>query len=387
MNLSPEDLQTALDCALDTIQANIKTFGAHYPDDTSTKNVYALRRPRYGFQEGANFGWTTSFWPGQLWLAYELTGEELYREEGEKHLQNFLNRLENEIDLDHHDIGFLYSLACVAPFRITGNERAKEGAIQAAEVLMRRYMPKIGVFQAWGAMDHPEMRGNTIVDSLMNTPLLYWASEQSGDKRFAEAAHRHTSRVQEDLLRPDNTTFHTFYWDVETGAPLRGKTAQGYADASCWARGQAWASYGFALNYRYTKEASFLEAGQRCTDYFLEHLPEDSVVYWDLVFDDGSKEERDSSAAAIAVCALLELSRHLANSEAGQRYQTAADMILASLIANYAPCDPSKSNALLLHSVYSKPQGNGVDEGSLWGDYFYLEGITRRLKPDWNVYW
>ena len=230
------------------------------------------RQARNGFAEGANYGWTTSFWPGVLWLAYELTGDERYRQSGEQHVLNFAQRVHDEIDLDTHDLGFLYTLSCVVPYRLTGNALAKQAALRAAEHLMRRYLPKIGIFQAWGTLDNPQLRGNTIIDSLMNMPLLYWASEETGDPRFKQAAHRHTTRLRDNVVRPDDTTFHIFYWDVETGAPLRGSTVQGHADNSCWARGQAWAIYGFTLNYRYTCDETFLDVAQRCADYFLDHL-------------------------------------------------------------------------------------------------------------------
>lgn len=381
------DLRLAVQCALQTVDANRITFADRYPDNTTVDNVYPLRRAQNGFATGDNYGWTTSFWPGILWLAYELTRDDAYRALGEKHVANFVSRVENKIDLDTHDIGFLYTLACVAPWRLTGNEAARQAALQAAEHLMTRYLPAVGVFQAWGMLDDPRLRGNTIIDSLMNMPLLYWASDQTGDPRFAEAAKRHTAQLRDHVVREDNTTYHTYYWDIETGEPLGGKTAQGHADGSCWARGQAWAFYGFTLNYRYTKDETFLQTAQRCADYFLDHLPEDHVVYWDLTFGDGSGEERDSSAAAIAVCGLQEMARWLPEGARRQRYLCAAEAILTSLVSGYAGYHDPTSNALLLHSVYDKPKSIGVDEGCLWGDYFYLEALTRALKPDWQLYW
>jgi unsaturated chondroitin disaccharide hydrolase len=372
---------------LQTIDANLATFGERYPDDTTVGNRYQLRRAQSGFAAGANYGWTTSFWPGMLWLAYELSGDERYRRAGEGHIASFVARVEGGIDLDTHDLGFLYTLACVAPWRLTGDPRARHGALLAADALMARYLEPAGIFQAWGDLANPEQRGRAIIDSLMNMPLLYWAAEQGAAPRLAEAAHRHATQLRERMIRPDDTTYHTFYWDAETGAPLRGRTEQGHADDSCWARGQAWAIYGFALNYRYTADASLLYAAERCADYFLRYLPEDQVAYWDLTLSDGSSEERDSSAAAIAVCGLQELARWLPAGARRQRYEAAAAAMLSSLAERYAPCDPAQSNALLLHGVYDKPKGKGVDEGTLWGDYFYLEALARALKPDWRLYW
>jgi unsaturated chondroitin disaccharide hydrolase len=381
------DVQRAVRCALRTIDTNLVTFADRYPDDTTTNNVYQPRRARDGFAEGGNFGWTTGFWPGMLWLAYELTSEKRYRRAAEQHLQSFVERVECKLDLDTHDLGFLYTLACVAPWRLTGNETAKQAALQAAESLMTRYLEPAGIIQAWGNLDNPEQRGRTIIDSLMNMPLLYWAGEISGEPGFARAAHRHAIQLRDHIIRPDNTTYHTFHWDAETGAPLHGTTEQGYTDDSCWARGQAWGIYGFTLNYRATSDETLLRAAERCADYFLDHLPADHIAYWDLVFSDGSGEERDSSAAAIAVCGLRELARRLPDGGRRQRYQAAAEAMLASLVEHYATCDHPESNALLLHGVYDKPKAGGVDEGNLWGDYFYLEALTRTLKPGWQPYW
>ncbi|HEU4326143.1 MAG TPA: glycoside hydrolase family 88 protein [Roseiflexaceae bacterium] len=382
---SSVDLQRALRCALETIDGNLAVFADRYPDDTTVRNIYRPRT-RAGLAEGANVGWTTAFWPGMLWLAYELTGDETYRRAGERHVRSFSERVERGVDLETHDLGFLYTLSCVAPWRLTGNQPARRAALLAAEALMRRFLEPAGIFQAWGNLADPAQRGRTIIDSLMNMPLLYWASEQTADRSFAQAAHRHAIQLRDTMIRPDNTTYHTYHWDTETGAPRYGTTEQGRADDSCWARGQAWGIYGFALNYRSTGDESLLRAAGRCADHFLDRLPDDYVVYWDLALTGDSGEERDSSAAAIAVCGLLELALWLPEN-AGRRYRTAADAILASLAEHYAPRSPAESNALLLHSVYDKPKSVGVDEGSLWGDYFYLEALTRTLKPGWKLYW
>jgi len=377
----------AIAAALATTTANLTTFGDRYPDDTTASGVYPARPARAGFAEGANYGWTTSFWPGMLWLAFELTGDDAYRRAGERHVRSFAARVDGGLDLATHDLGFLYTLACVAPWRLTGDEEAKRAALAAADHLMDRFLEPAGIIQAWGDLSNPEQRGRTIIDSLMNMPLLYWASEVSGDRRFRDAAHRHTAQLRDHIIRDDDTTFHTFYWDPVTGEPLRGGTEQGFADHSCWARGQAWGIYGFALNYSYTGDETFLRSAERCADYFLDHLPADHVAYWDLVFADGSGESRDSSAAAIAVCGLDELALSLPAGSRRDRYQRAAEQILASLAATFSTADQPGSNALLLHGIYDKPKSVGVDEGTLWGDYFYLEALTRATVPAWKRYW
>jgi unsaturated chondroitin disaccharide hydrolase len=382
----PDGLRSALSRALATVEANIRHFAGRYPDDTTVDGIYPPRRQN-GFPEGANVGWTTSFWPGTLWLAYELTGRDLYRDAASAHVASFAERVERRIDVDTHDLGFLYTLSCVVPWRLSGDVRAREAARQAADLLMARFLEPAGIVQAWGDLSNPDQRGRTIIDSLMNMPLLYWAGEVSGDPRYAGAARRHTGQLRDHILRPDGTTFHTFYWDPVTGEPLRGATEQGHRDGSCWARGQAWGIYGFSLNHRHTGDTTFLTAAGRCADYFLSRLPTDHVVYWDLVFSDGSGQERDSSAAAIAVCGLDELSRALPPGPRRARYRAAADDILASLVAHYATPAGPDPYALLRQGVYDKPKAIGVNEGSLWGDYFYLEALTRAVRPGWQSHW
>lgn len=377
----------AIAAAMATVRRNIVAFGDAYPDDTTRDDRYPLRPAAGPFPEGGNRGWTTSFWPGMQWLAWELTGDDEFRVAALRHTEDFERRVRQGEDLDTHDLGFLYTLACVVPWRLLGDERARDAALLAADHLMKRYLEPAGVIQAWGDLSDPAQRGRTIIDSLMNMPLLTWAYDQTGDARFAEAVRRHTTQLRTHILRDDDSTFHTFYWDAETGEPLRGATEQGAHDDSCWARGQAWGIFGFALNHRATGDPELLEAAWRCADYFVEHLPADNVPYWDLIYSDGSDAPRDSSAGAIAACGFQELAELEPGTERGARAAALAGVILDSLIARCTPDRPEDSDALLLHSVYHFAAGAGVDEGSLWGDYFYLEAITRRALPGFTPYW
>ncbi|WP_328653401.1 glycoside hydrolase family 88 protein [Micromonospora sp. NBC_00330] len=387
-NSDAEATAAAVAAAIRTVDANIATFGDRYPADTTDANRYPLRPPSAGQPEGANVGWTTSFWPGMLWLAHDLTGDERHLRAALSHVDSFAARMTHGIDLDTHDLGFLYTLGCVTPARRTGDSQARDAALAAADHLMTRVLEPAGIIQAWGDLNDPRQRGRTIIDSLMNTPLLFWASQTTGDDRYAAAARRHTAQLRQHILRPDGTTFHTFYWDPASGAPLRGETEQGHSDHSCWARGQAWGIYGFSLNHRHIGDPALLAAARTCADRFLAHLPDDHVAYWDLEFGDGSGQERDSSAAAIAACGLVELADGLTDDKASaDRYRKAAAEILRSLIGHYSTAGHPVSNALILHGVYDKPKSVGVDEGTLWGDYFYLEALTRATIPGWTSPW
>ena len=362
---------------LQKIDANLAQFTHKFPAPASQNNIYPAID---------NVDWTACFWTGMLWLAYEATGEAQYRRVAEVHLESFKDRLERQIHIDTHDLGFLYTLSCIASYKLTENDVAKFTALNAADALIVRYFDKAGILQAWGDLNDPEQQGRMIVDCLMNLPLLYWTTQMTGDRKYYDMAYSHVQQTISHIIREDASTFHTFYMDVDTGAPKYGKTAQGYTDDSCWARGQAWAIYGLPLSYRYTKDWSLIEAAQKLAHYFLNRLPGDAVCYWDLSFTEGS-EERDSSAAAIAACGLLELSRHLPLSSPHKRlYENAALQMVHSLAQHYTSITDSSSNGVLLHAVYSKPDNKGVDECCIWGDYFYFEALIR-LRRDWELYW
>ncbi|MDR0374904.1 MAG: glycoside hydrolase family 88 protein [Treponema sp.] len=366
-----------MNCSVNKIESNIRVFKDLYPGPAGVGNRYPLIK---------NTDWTSSFWPGMLFLAWEHTGNDLYRRAGEARVADFRERLDRRIETGTHDLGFLYTLSCVAPWRLFGNATARETAIMAADMLLLRRHEKAGVIQAWGDLNDPRQRGRVIIDCAMNLPLLYWAGEETGEPRYREVAVKHINIANAFLIREDWSTFHTYFFDADTGSPIRGNTAQGYSDASCWARGQAWGIYGNALSYRYLRDPALLEIARGLARYFLNRLPEDLVAYWDLIFLQVS-EERDSSAAAIAVCGLLELSDGLdAKDPDKEAFKNAAQHIAASLAASYTTRESLESTGLLLHGVYSKPDKKGVDECAIFGDYFYMECLTRLCRV-WEPYW
>ncbi|HEX3046101.1 MAG TPA: glycoside hydrolase family 88 protein [Bacillota bacterium] len=369
--------KSAIDFVLSKIDENLDTFRNKFPAPASQNNIYPAVE---------NVEWTSSFWTGMLWLAFEVTGNTKYREVAEGQLESYQRRVTEKIATDTHDLGFLYTLSCVAAYKLTGAQIAKATALQAADLLITRYFEKAGIIQAWGDLNDPEQQGRMIIDCCMNLPLLYWAAQITGNNRYYKIAYQHARQAASYLVREDGSTFHTFYMDVDTGQPRFGKTCQGYADDSCWARGQAWGIYGFALSYLYTGNSGFLNIGKKITHYFLNRLPEDQICYWDLGFTEGY-EDRDSSAAAIAACGLLEFSKRLPLSdELKQIYENAALLIIRSLAENYTTLGLEKSNGILDHAVYNKPKREGVDECNIWGDYFYFEALVRLLK-DWESYW
>ena len=251
---------------------------------------------------------------------------------------------------------------------------------------MERFQEKGGFIQAWGELGARD-NYRLIIDCLLNIPLLHWASQETGNPAYRNAAVRHYEAACNNVIRDDASAYHTFYFDPETGEPLKGVTRQGYSDDSAWARGQAWGIYGIPLNYRYLKDDSAFNLFKGMTNYFLNRLPEDEVCYWDLIFTDGSEQSRDSSAAAIGVCGIHEMLKSLPEVEPDKdTYRHAMHCILRSLIERYTAPEIKAGNPVLLHGVYSWHSGKGVDEGNIWGDYYYMEALMRFSK-DWNLYW
>ncbi|SHI05462.1 glycoside hydrolase family 88 protein [Clostridium grantii] len=376
--LTKEQVKAAFKQALNKIDEHLEEFTYKFPGSSSENNVYPSVEN--------NHEWTTGFWTGILWIAYEVTGDEKYREVADIHVKSFEKRIDEKLGLNHHDLGFLYTLSCISAYKITGSEVAKNSAIKAADHLITRYQDKAGIIQAWGDFSDPNQRGRMIIDCNMNLPLLYWASEVTEDPKYKQIAKSHIEQAAKYIVREDASTYHTYYIDTETGEPRFGKTHQGYSDDSCWSRGQAWGIYGFPLSYIYTKDEELLDLTKKVSNYFLNRIPEDNICYWDLIFTDGD-EPRDSSAAAIAISGLMELAKWLPkDDEMREIYMNASKYMLKSLIEKYTTKDVPESNGLLLHGVYSKPGNTGVDECNIWGDYYYMESLVRVLK-DWELYW
>jgi unsaturated chondroitin disaccharide hydrolase len=367
----------AIEDVLDKTRANINRFGDLFPH-VSNNGKYELN---------ANDEWTDGFWSGILWLCYEYSGDPVFKEAALRTVDSFRSRLESNTKLDHHDIGFLYSLSSKAQWIIERDEAAKQLTIQAADVLLARWRPKGQYIQAWGPEGDPENGGRIIIDCLLNLPLLYWAYEQTGDEKYKKIAVIHADKSRRFLVRGDDSSYHTFYFDPEDGESLRGGTHQGYKDSSTWTRGQAWGIYGFALSYHYTKDPLYLETSKRLARYFLERLPEDDVVYWDFDAPIHADTKRDSSASAITSAGILELLTHLEADDPDRAFlEDGLQRSMKGLVNSYATIGQPDAEGLLDHGSYSVRGGNAPDDHVIWGDYYYLEALVR-LEKGIKGYW
>jgi len=356
---------------LSKIDSNLENFTDRFPAEQSIEYVYPAKEC---------VSWTEGFWTGMLWLAYEITKDEKYEKIATHHTDIFKYRIENRIATDTHDLGFLYTLSCVADYKITGSEIAKNTALNAADLLIERYKPVGEFIQAWGSLDDVN-NYRLIIDCLLNLPLLYWATEVTGITKYKDIAARHLKTALSVVIRDDFTTHHTYFFDPVSGKPTKGVTAQGYSDTSCWARGQAWGIYGTALSYHYTKDETLIPIYKNLTQCFISRLPSDYIPYWDMVFTDGD-EPRDTSAAAIAICGIFEMNKYINE----PKYVEVADAMLTSLSENYTTKDMPYSNGILKDGMYAKPYGD-KPECNIWGDYYYMEALMRKENRDWRIYW
>ena len=325
--------------------------------------------------------WTNGFWPGLNWLMYIGTKNEEYRltaEEGERLLDAALQRPEKI----SHDVGFIWMLASAPNFKLTGNYDSWRRLKMAASYLMSRFNPAGGYVRAWDwGSDNMEKVGWTIVDTNMNLPLLYWASEDCGDPRYKHAAMMHADMAMRDHIRPDGSVYHIVVHDPDTGEVIEKRGLQGYACESAWSRGQAWAIYGFTLGYLHTGKQEYLDVAKKVAHYFIAAACED----WLPKSDFRAPEEPvyfDASAGCCAACGLLELAKIVPEYEK-RLYVHAAMKLLMNIEKNFA--DWSKDTDFVIGKSsgwYWKDQNTNI----IYADYFFTEAIYK-LKGFTPLFW
>lgn len=325
----------------------------------------------WGMDDGLNW-WTNGFWGGIMWLLYQDTGEERYQEIAgisERKLEKCFDQYYGL----HHDVGFMYLPTAVADYRLTGNEEGRRIGMHAANLLAGRFNPVGKFIRAWNQNGDNDTRGWAIIDCLLNLSLLYWASEESGDPRFRQIAMMHADTVLANFLRPDGSVCHIVEFDPESGRMVKSYGGQGYGDGSSWTRGQGWAVYGFANSYTHTGKKEYLEAARKVADYCVANLPESGIIPVDFKQPPEPAWE-DSCAAGVIACGLLEVARHLSDSEK-EKYENAAVKILRAIAENRADwtenCDAIVQNCT---GAYHSPDHHFT---MVYADYYFIEGLYK----------
>jgi unsaturated chondroitin disaccharide hydrolase len=323
--------------------------------------------------------WVSGFLCGQYWLAYHLTGDSVFANSARLRYTEFRDLLTRPTTLDH-DLGFQFSLSAVADWTSTGNGDARALALEAADCLFALYRPNGQYIQAWvpnGEPGHAEfVAGRMIADTMQNVALLFWAGKESRRHEFTEAALNHCRTSWRRICRDDGTAFHTYRFEPQSGKPIGGETHQGYADDSCWSRGQGWLLHGFAQSYQATGEADLLLAARQ-TAATVERLLVGSVPRWDYSAPAAESNYLDSSAGAITAAGLYLLAESVAEDER-ERWITLADRMLGGLLDR---CDLTRDDSamgLLNHGAAFVPAGV-VDNMLPYGDYYFMEALMRSL--------
>lgn len=319
--------------------------------------------------------WTSGFYPGSLWYLYEYSHKPLDRQLAEK----WTAALEQEqFDTGTHDLGFMLYCSYGNGYRLTHNPAYKAVLIQGAKSLASRFDPRVGLIKSWN--EHAGYKYPVIIDNMMNLEYLFWASQATGDPQYRRIAITHADNTLKHHFRPDYSSYHVVCYAPD-GTVLRRKTAQGYADSSAWARGQAWGLYGYTVCYRETHDPRYLAQAEHIADFYLNHphLPADKIPYWDFDAPDIPQAKRDASAGAIAASALLELSQY--SQASGPRYFQAAEQMLHSLSSPvYRAAAGENQDFILRHSVGHFPAHSEVDVPLVYADYYYIEGLLRYQK-------
>ncbi|MBR4419300.1 MAG: glycoside hydrolase family 88 protein [Clostridia bacterium] len=318
--------------------------------------------------------WTNGFWGGLMWLMYIGTQKECYRETAEI-AEKTMDRAFNDMVNWHHDVGFMWHITSGVSYRLTGNEDSKNRNILAAMSLMSRYNVTgefIRCWNTWHGAD--DVSGWTIVDCMMNIPILYWASEVIGDSRFKKVAVKHADMTMRDHVREDGCVNHIVVHDTEKPNTVLGvKQGQGYAEYSCWSRGASWALYGFVLSFIHTKEERYLDTAKLVAKKF---ILETEKTNWLPRLDFMQPQEPlyyDSTAGAIACCGLIELSKLVEESERDNYLQPALN-ILKAMESNWCNWLDSEDSILQMGSeMYTK----GIHVPIIYGDYFFTEAILK----------
>ena len=320
--------------------------------------------------------WTSGFWPGILWYLYENSKDDMWKIAAGNYTQMILPVTYKKAK--SHDVGFITMCSLGNGYRLTGSTEYKEGLLRAADSLSMLFNPKVGTILSWPGMVKKEnWPHNTIIDNMMNLELLFWAARNGGDHHLYDIAQKHADTTMKHHFRKDYSCYHVAVYDTLTGNFIKGVTHQGLSDDSMWARGQAWAIYGYTMVYRETREKRFLDFAKKVADVYLSRLPEGLIPYWDFDAPElSSAEPKDASAAAITASALLELSTYVTESDSSHYYYEKAEKMLETLSSSaYKAGD--KKDAFLLHSVGHMPSGGEVDASIIYADYYYLEALTR----------
>ena len=342
---------------------------------------YTTKDGKYVDLSAKDIGWwTNGFYGGMLWQLYNYTKNDFYKD--------IALWIENELDralFDHramdHDSGFRFLPVCIPDYLLFDSKEAYNRLRLAADNLAGRFNP-VGFIRAWNDPCDASTAGWAIIDCMMNLPLLYRAYENTKDCRYLNIATRHADTAMKYFIREDGSANHICEFDPKTGEFVRSYGGQGYKEGSSWTRGQSWALYGFTLSYLHTKEERYLDTAKKSANYFISNIPESGLIPVDFIQPKDCTYE-DSTAAAIAACGLIELSKVCEGDETA-KYEDAAMKLLKALVENR--CDFSTDKDNIVEKCTAAFNDKDHEFAIVYGDYYLVEAIFK-LTGDAIMIW
>lgn len=328
--------------------------------------------------------WTNGFWGGMMWLLYKETQNEEYKITAQR-CEQLMDAALNDFPRLQHDVGFLWHLTSGANYRITGDEKAYTKNLFMASTLASRYNIDGKYIRAWNFGD--KYAGMSIIDCMMNLSLLYWASDEIGDKRFKRIAMSHADMAIRDHIRADGSVNHIVEHDTETGEVVKIHSGQGYSDTSCWSRGLAWAVYGSVISYIHTGKQEYLDSAVKTANYFIVNCAASDYL---SVVDFKAPTEPvyyDSTAGLCTACGLLELAKFVSESEA-RTYVDAAIKILKATDKTFCNYSDEEDSLVGMGTERYPSEGNmkGVHIPIIYGDFFYVEALLKLKGSDFLIW-
>ncbi len=356
---------TALEFAQRQVAATVERHPSFFP-------IYT-RDGKWHHQGELWTDWTGGFFAGMMWQFYRRTEDPAWRRRAE-HYSRLLEP--RRLDRSVHDLGFIFLNTYLPWYDLTGDPALLDVLIEAGRTLAKRFMAR---GQYLCSFLGPE---SLFIDIMMNVPVIFYAAGKTGEPELERIALAHCRTTRDRLVRPDGSTAHEGIFDPQDGRFLHQSTRQGLRPQSCWARGLAWSMYGFSKVYALTGLDEFLEVAERNAAYWLAHLPEDQVPFWDFDAEPSQPlpwgPQKESSAAAIAATAILDLAQQTRCPEHAIAYHNQALVTLDVLATpQYLAIQTPGWEGILQHGVYHTKKGLGVDESVMWGDFFFVEGLTK----------
>jgi unsaturated chondroitin disaccharide hydrolase len=320
--------------------------------------------------------WCDGFLPGMMWIFEKRSDPgssdaKFWREQAVRYTKPLEPR---KLDRDVHDLGFIFMSTYYRWYRLTHDAAIRDVVIEAGRTLSLRFQEKGQYLRSFVGDD------SLFIDIMMNVGIIFYAARETNDRRLREIALRHTLTTRRVLVRGDGSTAHEGIFDLQTGEFLRQTTQQGYRGDSCWSRGLAWALYGFAACYEYSRDSRFLETAEQSAAYYISHTASDGVPPWDFTAPADKRNLLDTSAAAIAASGLLRLHRLAQDPIKGQLYFSTALLILRTLCQKHLAKSDKKWEGVLKGGVYHIHKELGVDESVMWGEYFFVEALEHALR-------